>query len=354
PSDARIIAVSDSESEDDVDARESAAQLLREFQNSYKPQSLPTSYESLNTINIFREKLRRIPGPPITLCVDPTDALEIDVNFDFVRHYILAKHVTPVDDAFICGCECPDGRCRPDTCDCAREGGEGAGSLPGSADDTDGETSGDETEFIAPYIRGRRGDYILNPEFAVRRGNHIYECSSRCSCKRRCWNTITQRDRQVRLEVFKTKHCGLGIRSPDYIYQGQFIDLYKGEVITKEESDKRLDAWPSDSVSYQFALDNLDDVDFYVVDGRRFCSITRYVNHSCNPNLVIKTISHNLAETKLIELGFFALRDIAPGTELRFDYNPQASHERTKEISPGAVPCRSGSACVKSVRYTER
>lgn len=330
--------------------RSSATAILKKSQNHFFPKSLPQSYDDFSAVEIFRRKLSLMPGPPITFCYDGKD-LDLDLNFEFVDHYKLGEGVVAIDEEFKCGCDCEGGICDPHTCTCAFEGGTRVGTLNGEEDDVD---------FIPPYIQNDLGMTVLSPEFLQREHNHIYECSSRCSCNSKCWNRVTQEGRKVRLELFKTEHCGLGkylwsdhdhadrliltylgLRSPDPIYQGQFIDLYKGEVITIDESDRRLHAL-GDTVSYQFSLDKLTSEDYYVVDGRRFASVTRYANHSCNPNILTKTISQCITDEKIIEIGFFALRDIPPLEELRFDYNPQIAREKITKIDPDAVKCRCG------------
>jgi histone-lysine N-methyltransferase SUV39H len=138
----------------------------------------------------------------------------------------------------------------------------------------------------------------------------------------------------------------LGLRSPTAIQAGQFIDCYLGEVITNEVADDREDARISkDEASYLFSLDFFsgDDLpveDLYVVDGRKYGSVTRFMNHSCKPNCKLFSVSHNHSDSKLFEAAFFALTDIPPFTELTFDYCP--SWKPTDAIDPDAVKCLCG------------
>lgn len=55
----------------------------------------------------------------------------------------------------------------------------------------------------------------------------------------------------------------------------------------------------------------------------------RLVNHSCDPNAVIK-----------VDLELVALRDIARGEEIRFDYSTTISDGWTMECRCGAPQCR--------------
>lgn len=124
-----------------------------------------------------------------------------------------------------------------------------------------------------------------------------------------------------------------GLRSPDAIQAGQYIDCYLGEIIDDTTAEEREEAKVGEA-SYLFSLDFFPEDENgkprkpYVVDGRKYGSITRFMNHSCNPNCKMFAVSHNHADTRIYDLAFFALRDIPPNTELTFDYNP--NYEETK------------------------
>lgn len=155
----------------------------------------------------------------------------------------------------------------------------------------------------------------------------------------------------------------LGLRSPDPIIAGQFIDRYLGEVLTQEAADAR-EATNNIGQSYLFILDwkqedQTDDEDedededsqpdqkFYVVDGQKFGSPTRFINHSCNPNCKIIPVSTTEpGDDNLYHLAFFALRDIPANTELTFDYNPfwvdTDEDKDQKKVDPDAVTCLCG------------
>lgn len=51
-------------------------------------------------------------------------------------------------------------------------------------------------------------------------------------------------------------------------------------------------------------------------------------------------VSRTHGDEYIYDLAFFALRDLAPYTELTFDYNP--SMERVDAPDPNAVPCLCG------------
>lgn len=78
------------------------------------------------------------------------------------------------------------------------------------------------------------------------------------------------------------------------------------------------------------------------MDGRKYGSITRFMNHSCNPNCKLFPVSHNHADENIFENAFFALRDIPPNTELNFDYDPNWKGNKSGHIDPNAVKCLCG------------
>jgi len=184
---------------------------------------------------------------------------------------------------------------------------------------------------------------VLRPDFMKRR-SLIIECSSLCACGSRCWNRVVQRGRTVRLEIFQTANRGMGLSSLDDIQAGQFIDCYLGEVITKKEADRRESAFNADNMaSYLFSLDFFaDDDSIYVVDGRKYGSVTRFMNHSCNPNCKLFSVSQHDAEQRVFDMAFFATKNIPAGTELTFDYYPNWNFNAPKEIDPDAVKCLCG------------
>lgn len=136
------------------------------------------------------------------------------------------------------------------------------------------------------------------------------------------------------------------------IHAGQFIDYYLGEVITKADADAReVLVEGKNTQSYLFSLDwymsddGFEDKKMKVVDGRKFGSATRFINHSCNPNCKIVPVStKNHADHYLYNIAFFAYRDIPPGTELTFDYNAGAENTTPQKIDPDAVLCLCGEA----------
>lgn len=103
--------------------------------------------------------------------------------------------------------------------------------------------------------------------------------------------------------------------------KGQFIDTYRGEIITHEEANKRHQNRTVDQEIYLMDLDKWTEEDGaaqYVCDGMHVSGPTRFINHSCDPNCAIYTVSYNHADINIYEIAFFATQAIPRGTGMCF------------------------------------
>src|SRR6202022_2800187 len=57
----------------------------------------------------------------------------------------------------------------------------------------------------------------------------------------------------------------------------------------------------------------------FCVDAMRYGNVSRFFNHSCNPNVAIYTVVRN-GDNRVYDLAIFAIRKIKPFEELCFDY----------------------------------
>jgi histone-lysine N-methyltransferase SUV39H len=150
------------------------------------------------------------------------------------------------------------------------------------------------------------------------------------------------------------------VRTQESIKVGQFVDRYLGEVITSAEADRRR---ATSAVSrrkdvYLFALDKFTDpqsLDARLkgppleVDGEFMSGPTRFINHSCDPNLRIFARVGDHADKHLHDLALFAIKDIQKGEELTFDYvdgaseafeDPEGKNEDKTDCLCGSLNCR--------------
>lgn len=210
----------------------------------------------------------------------------------------------------------------------------------------------------------------------------LYECHQGCSCSPDCPNRVVERGRTVPLQIFRTKDRGWGkpphlpliphyhrapntplsgVRSSVTIRKGQFVDCYVGEVITSAEADRRraASAISQRKDVYLFALDKFTDPSSLdprlqgpslEVDGEFMSGPTRFINHSCDPNMRIFARVGDHADKHLHDLALFAIKDIPKGDELTFDYvDGTADEEEPEGNIEDMTPCLCGSA--KCRRY---
>ena len=251
-------------------------------------------------------------------------------------------------------CSCAGGCNDPTICPCARYNFENCGKTACYSYDT-------------KYEKKR----ILN--HLIRKDMHIYECSSQCACnKSLCLNsninegTINRTDpADFIVERYKKVYSGQddklstysanmwGLKAKSFIPANTYVVEYCGEIITKKEGDRRGEKYDSINCNYLFDLNkhaeiekvndssntitlNVDGVcetrnisklknikeNFpLVIDAFFYGNHSRFVNHSCSPNLVALAVHTENRNILLPRIIFFALRDIEIGEELTIDYN---------------------------------
>lgn len=126
----------------------------------------------------------------------------------------------------------------------------------------------------------------------------IYECGSNCECSDECINRLSQKPSNVSLCLFKTENRGWGIRAREKIPKSTYLFHYSGEVLNQEEADQRHFAY------YMFDMIGANDSDdFFTIDAGKFGNLSRFVNHSCEPNASIWIIAQCDGDPKKQKLG---------------------------------------------------
>lgn len=118
----------------------------------------------------------------------------------------------------------------------------------------------------------------------------------------------------------------VGVYTSTPIRKGARLVEYDGERITPEEADRRYDGV---SRTYLYGLDDGKTV----IDGH---GLGAYLNHSCEPNCEVDEIKGRV--------WIFALRNIAPGEELVWDYNLYDDDD--------PAPCHCGSRKCRGTMYS--
>ena len=223
------------------------------------------------------------------------------------------------------GCSCRTKRCTPTSgCSCV--------SKFGPAFDSHGrllETLPD-SELIRPVI----------------------ECNDNCSCEPSCANRVVQHGVTLNLQIFDVGNRGVGVRSLQPINRGTFVCEYSGELLSYESAISRA---KGTTVQHNYILAVREHFGgarspmTTYVDATYCGNVGRFINHSCEPNLVVHPVR---IENAVPRVALFALTDIAAFTELTYDYSGGVSStvEYTLDGSGYKMarkPCLCGSSCCR-------
>lgn len=138
------------------------------------------------------------------------------------------------------------------------------------------------------------------------------ECGKACVLKSLCTNKQFQNKQFKRTKIVKTANKGYGVFALEDIPSGTFVDEYMGEVIDQSEMIKRMKKVLYKDNNYMVQLKHDE-----VIDATRRGNITRFINHSCEPNCVAEKWNV-LGESRM---GFFSKQFIKKGEEITFDYS---------------------------------
>ncbi|KAI3977226.1 hypothetical protein MKX01_035956 [Papaver californicum] len=202
----------------------------------------------------------------------------------------------------------------------------------------------------------------------------VHECGPSCSCYPDCSNQVSQNGLKVRLEVFKTKEKGWGLRSWDPIRAGTFICEYTGEVI--DTDDKGADVDDKNTFNATNAGDYSNEWNYVpgiieeekavdsnekfkpsspiMISAKNMRNVVRFMNHSCSPNVFWQLVLHGQNKDSFPHIMFYAIKHIPPMTELTYDY---AKCGKKKRCFCGSANCRSFSGqefCKTENSYYER
>ncbi|CAK9785533.1 SET domain-containing protein [Cutaneotrichosporon oleaginosum] len=377
------------------------ARLIDQYHRIVEKHAIPNNalhrelFETYMSISTAEDE----PNAPTIKVVNMVDGAPPDFEFQYSNQMLYTDSVPEPELGQGCGCEGP---CDPTstTCSCVKRQQlyfynlEGYSGFQYNADGT-----------------------IKNPECP------IWECGPNCGCPPECMNRVIQRGRSkdTAIELFKTRHKGWGIRAKSLIKQGTFIGVYSGELVTEAETEVRGRVYEKVGRTYLFDLDGyhishppeglkdidgrayelamtvkaraqkfkerelmerglishpseaalIDDDDFefsysaYSIDAFHY-GFTRYINHSCNPNLVTSQAYVKDVHPERPLLVIFARFDIRPGEEMCISYKglPDYSVEAPRvtgsarknktsaqaHVSPKAVGGRKGGECMCGMR----
>ena len=143
------------------------------------------------------------------------------------------------------------------------------------------------------------------------------------------------------IKMVQSKIHGRGVVATRDIPAGTKLIEYVGEVITPSEADRR---YPFDESEPQhtflFSVNSRK-----IIDASRKGNISRWINHSCDPNC-----------EAIVDKGrvfIYSLRDIKKGEELGYDYWFVLDEPHTKKMK-ALYPCRCGSKKCRGTLLADR
>ncbi|XP_063685799.1 histone-lysine N-methyltransferase SUV39H2-like isoform X1 [Bolinopsis microptera] len=293
-------------------------------------QALKVQYRRL--LKQYANKVQEELGPsfPTVEILNTVDFNLPPLNFTFVRDRFAGKGVHISDDTLI-GCVCSGEYGVKDCC------------LSPHVE-------------CCPHLGGAALPYNNKGKLLLKQGFPIYECNARCSCGPDCGNRIVQRGTQVKTAIYKTPDKGWGLKTLQNIPKGTFVVEYVGEVITFDEAEQRGKEYDAQGLTYLFDLDYQTtegtevDEGMFTIDAAFYGNTSHFINHSCDPNLAVFSCWISNLDLRLPHICLFAVKSIAAGEELTFNYQiDRIVEEDNRAAQRLSVECRCGTK--KCVRY---
>lgn len=193
---------------------------------------------------------------------------------------------------------------------------------------------------LFPYrVLEKSGRHVIR----LTKAEKIVECGDLCECGIDCINRVTQRPKEIPLCLFKTPNRGWGVKAVNNIPKGSFIIEYVGELIGQSEANSRSET----AYLFDLNVDNRNDNLYYTIDAFKYGNLSRFINHSCDPNARIWFVNNCHGDPKNQKLVFFSDRTIAKGEEITIDYT--GGNGRGEDLVE-AIACSCGArACKKFI-----
>ena len=159
--------------------------------------------------------------------------------------------------------------------------------------------------------------------------------SSNCAVGSNCGNRLLGQRLVAKCKPRREQGKGWGLVLIKKAFQGDLIQEYVGEVVDEVTKERRLNEWynehPNDPNFYLMALQT-----GWFIDARDVANLSRFINHSCEPNCVLQQINVN----GRMRCGVFAIQDIAAGEFLSYDYHFDTRHGDRFICCCGSDKCR--------------
>jgi hypothetical protein len=170
-----------------------------------------------------------------------------------------------------------------------------------------------------------------------------YECNNNCRCNvETCENRLLQKGIKHKLSInFISKTKGFGVFANENIKEGAFICEYIGQIVNKETAMTKINLnmikkKPNYVLQIREHYEKMTISTF--IDAEEKGNISRFLNHSCEPNLQFDIIRVNHF---IPHVGFYAKRDIKQGEELTFCYSDGIGEKDSQKLCEcGSEFCR--------------
>jgi hypothetical protein len=164
-----------------------------------------------------------------------------------------------------------------------------------------------------------------------------------CNVGTHCSNRQFKNKEYIKMQAFQEGGMGWGCRALQDVNKGTLVIEYIGEVIDLQEMQRRNE-WqrkeaPHDRDFYIMELEG-----GYFVDGKHKGNLSRFINHSCDPNCELVRWEVR-GRTRI---GIFAKRNIASGESLSYDYQFETNEDEYFSCLCGSSNCRGTMAPDKS------
>jgi [histone H3]-lysine36 N-dimethyltransferase SETMAR len=161
-----------------------------------------------------------------------------------------------------------------------------------------------------------------------------------------CQNRVSQQEDQsnnVNIVSTPTKGFAVVVKNP-LVHVGTYVGKYIGEVLSDNIAHQRILSTKNFEHNYLLLYNEhrCQSVTKTFVDARYYGNWTRFINHSCNPNLHVVPVRIDQPEPP--HLAFFTLRTIEANEELSYSYGTEIDDKFSKpchcqsELCTGFMP----------------
>lgn len=131
----------------------------------------------------------------------------------------------------------------------------------------------------------------------------------------------------ARIQQRRSRIHGNGVFAIAPIQAGEKVIEYKGLLRTHEEADALYGDSIDSGHTFLFTLN-----EHYLIDANVKGNVARWLNHSCEPNCQAFLIESAKGDPRMDRVVIEALRDIAAGEELTYNYGIRLSVPHTPRL----------------------